>query len=98
MLLLDSIGDLAALFERADVVFMGGTLAPRGGHNILEPAAFAKPIVVGPHMENFREIRDLFAEAQALVEIDMPEAEGVRGGSRDEPPVVVSHGGDQETR
>jgi 3-deoxy-D-manno-octulosonic-acid transferase len=45
--LLDTIGELAALFDFADVVFMGGTLAQRGGHNILEPAYFGKPIIVG---------------------------------------------------
>ena len=55
-LLLDSIGELAGLFEHATVVFMGGTLARRGGHNILEPAFFGKPVIVGPHMENFAEI------------------------------------------
>jgi hypothetical protein len=65
--LLDSIGELAAIFERASVVFMGGTLASRGGHNILEPAFFGKPIIVGPHMENFAEIASEFAAAGALV-------------------------------
>ena len=69
VLLLDSIGELASVFQHASVVFMGGTLVARGGHNILEPAAFAKPIVFGPHMENFREIRSLFMEANAAVEI-----------------------------
>jgi 3-deoxy-D-manno-octulosonic-acid transferase len=69
VLLLDTIGELASVFEHASVVFMGGTLVPRGGHNILEPAAFAKAIVFGPHMENFREIRSLFMEANAAVEI-----------------------------
>jgi tetraacyldisaccharide 4'-kinase len=69
VLLLDSMGELSGLFSRADVVFMGGTLAPRGGHNILEPAMFGKPIVVGPHMENFREIADTFHDAGAMVEI-----------------------------
>jgi 3-deoxy-D-manno-octulosonic-acid transferase len=63
VLLLDSIGELAAVFERADVVFMGGTLANRGGHNILEPAYFAKPIVIGPHMENFAAIAEEFRDA-----------------------------------
>ena len=58
VMLLDSIGDLAPLFERADVVFMGGTLARRGGHNILEPAYFGKPVIVGPHMENFSRDRE----------------------------------------
>lgn len=69
VVLLDSIGELAATFACATAVFMGGTLVPRGGHNILEPAAFSKPIVFGPHMENFREIRDLFVEAGAAIEI-----------------------------
>ncbi|HLX42076.1 MAG TPA: tetraacyldisaccharide 4'-kinase [Bryobacteraceae bacterium] len=70
VLLLDSIGELAALFERATVVLMGGTLAARGGHNILEPAYFAKPIVIGPHMENFAAIAKEFLEAHAVMQID----------------------------
>jgi 3-deoxy-D-manno-octulosonic-acid transferase len=70
VLLLDSIGELAALFERADVVFMGGTLADRGGHNILEPAIFGKPVIVGPRMENFAAIANEFRAAGALFEID----------------------------
>jgi 3-deoxy-D-manno-octulosonic-acid transferase len=70
VLVLDSIGELAALFERADVVFMGGTLAQRGGHNILEPAYFGRPVIVGPHMENFAEIAAEFHEADALERID----------------------------
>ena len=44
------------VFEYATVVFMGGTLVPRGGHNVLEPARYRKPMVFGPHMENFRDI------------------------------------------
>ena len=69
VLLLDSIGELAAVFERASVVFMGGTLASRGGHNILEPAYFAKPVIVGPHMENFAEMAAEFRASNALVQI-----------------------------
>jgi 3-deoxy-D-manno-octulosonic-acid transferase len=69
VLLLDSIGELAGLFALADVVFMGGTLARRGGHNILEPAAFARAVVVGPHMENFPAIIEEFRTAGAVVEI-----------------------------
>jgi 3-deoxy-D-manno-octulosonic-acid transferase len=69
VLLLDSVGELASTFRYATVVFMGGSLVPRGGHNILEPAAFANPIVFGPHMENFREIRDLFIEAEAALQV-----------------------------
>jgi 3-deoxy-D-manno-octulosonic-acid transferase len=73
VLLLDSIGELASTFRYATVVFMGGTLAPRGGHNILEPAAFAKPIVFGPHMENFREISELFLQARAAIQVEGAE-------------------------
>ncbi len=72
VLLLDSIGELAALFERADVVFMGGTLARRGGHNILEPAYFGKPVIVGPHMENFAAIAEAFYKSEALARIEDP--------------------------
>jgi 3-deoxy-D-manno-octulosonic-acid transferase len=72
VLLLDTIGELAALFERADAVFMGGTLAARGGHNILEPAYFAKPVIVGPHMENFAAIAEEFHKAGALDAISSP--------------------------
>jgi len=69
VLLLDSIGELAALFERASVVFMGGTLACRGGHNILEPAYFARPVIAGPHMENFAAIAAEFSACGAMVRI-----------------------------
>jgi 3-deoxy-D-manno-octulosonic-acid transferase len=70
VLLLDSIGELAPLFERATVVFMGGTLARRGGHNILEPAYFGKPVIVGPHMENFAAIIAEFSAAGAVAQVD----------------------------
>jgi 3-deoxy-D-manno-octulosonic-acid transferase len=70
VLLLDSMGELSGLFSRADVVFMGGTIVPRGGHNILEPAMFGKPIVIGRHMENFQDIANAFRSAGALVEIE----------------------------
>ncbi|MGA2148961.1 MAG: tetraacyldisaccharide 4'-kinase [Bryobacteraceae bacterium] len=72
VLLLDTIGELSGLFDAADVVFMGGTLARRGGHNILEPALFAKPVIVGPHMENFTAIAEDFRQAGAVVEISGP--------------------------
>ncbi|MEO8592765.1 MAG: tetraacyldisaccharide 4'-kinase [Candidatus Solibacter sp.] len=72
VLLLDSIGELSSLFGLADCVFMGGTLAARGGHNILEPAFFGKPVIIGPHMENFQAIADDFRAAGALVEIAQP--------------------------
>jgi tetraacyldisaccharide 4'-kinase len=72
VLLLDTIGELSGLFCLADVVFMGGTLAQRGGHNTLEPALYGKPVVAGPHMENFRDIAAEFRAAGASVEIAGP--------------------------
>lgn len=69
VLLLDSIGELSSLFSLADVVFMGGSLASRGGHNILEPAFFGRTVIVGPHMENFLAITDDFIAAEAVVRI-----------------------------
>jgi len=73
ILLLDTIGELAGLFALADVVFMGGSLADRGGHNILEPAFFGKPVITGPHLENFREIAADFREHRAVITIDRAE-------------------------
>jgi 3-deoxy-D-manno-octulosonic-acid transferase len=69
VLLLDSIGELGGLYGAADVVFMGGTLADRGGHNILEPAFFSRPVIAGAHMENFQAIADEFREAGASLAI-----------------------------
>ncbi len=69
VVLLDSLGELAALYRFANVVFVGGSLVPRGGHNILEPARAAKPIVVGPYMENFREIAQEFQRHNALLQV-----------------------------
>lgn len=76
ILLLDSIGELSGLFALADVVFMGGTLPKRGGHNILEPAFFARPVVMGPHMENFPEIAAEFLASNACVEVPSAAALG----------------------
>lgn len=65
VLLLDSLGELAALYRVADAAFIGGTLVPTGGHNPLESARFGVPTVVGPSMENFREIAEIFDHAEA---------------------------------
>jgi len=64
--LLDSIGELAALYGFADIAFIGGSLVPGGGHNVLEAAQFGAAILVGPHTENFRDIVDIFRKADAL--------------------------------
>lgn len=66
VLLLDTIGELSGLFGVASVVFMGGSIAERGGHNILEPAAFGVPVIAGPHNENFQSIADDFVAGGGL--------------------------------
>ena len=69
VIVLDSIGELARLFQLATVVFVGGSLVPAGGHNILEPAVFGKAVLFGPHMENFAGVADLFVERNAAWQI-----------------------------
>jgi 3-deoxy-D-manno-octulosonic-acid transferase len=77
VLLLDSIGELASIYRCADGVFVGGSLVPSGGHNILEPAAFGKIPVFGPSMENFSEMAARFVSAGAAVQVESPEDAGV---------------------
>lgn len=69
VLLLDTMGELSGAFALADVVFMGGTLARRGGHNVLEPAYYARPVIVGPHNQNFAVIVEQFLNEGALRQI-----------------------------
>jgi 3-deoxy-D-manno-octulosonic-acid transferase len=67
VVLLDTMGELLAIYHLADAVFVGGSLVPRGGHNIMEPALFEKPILFGPYMNNFREIASHFVDRQAAL-------------------------------
>jgi len=67
VLLLDTLGELAAIYRYADIAFVGGSLVARGGHNILEPAFFARAILTGPHTENFRDILACFENRRAVV-------------------------------
>lgn len=69
IVILDTLGELAPLYQVATAVFVGGSLADYGGHNILEPAVFGKPIVFGPHMQNFKEIADAFIASGAAVQV-----------------------------
>jgi 3-deoxy-D-manno-octulosonic-acid transferase len=69
VVVLDSIGELAQVYQLATAVFVGGSLADHGGHNILEPAIFGKPIVFGPHMHNFKEIAEAFLSNDAAVQV-----------------------------
>jgi 3-deoxy-D-manno-octulosonic-acid transferase len=66
VLLLDTIGELAALYAIADIAFVGGSLVPRGGHNIIEPAQHGVATLVGNHTENFRDIVNLFQSRDAV--------------------------------
>ena len=69
VVVLDSIGELAQLYQLATAVFVGGSLVDQGGHNILEPAIFGKPVVFGPNMQNFKEIADTFLVNDAAVQV-----------------------------
>ena len=68
--ILDTIGELGRLYSLADVVFVGGSFVKVGGHNILEPAAHGKPVIVGPNMFNFQEIFELLSERGVCVMAD----------------------------
>jgi 3-deoxy-D-manno-octulosonic-acid transferase len=65
--ILDTIGQLQSFYRIADIVFVGGSLVKKGGHNILEPAFFAKPIISGSYMFNFRDIAELFVANDACI-------------------------------
>ena len=73
VLLLDTIGDLSATYRFADIVFVGGSLVKKGGHNPIEPAVHGKAILFGVHMANFKEIRDRFIADSAAVEVAGPQ-------------------------
>jgi 3-deoxy-D-manno-octulosonic-acid transferase len=69
VVILDTMGELAQIYQVATVVFVGGSLVDAGGHNILEPAVFGKPIVFGPHMHNFTEIARTFLDNGAAIQV-----------------------------
>ena len=69
VVILDSLGELAQLYQVATVVFVGGSLADHGGHNILEPAVYGKPVIFGPHMQNFKEIAEAFVSNGAAIQV-----------------------------
>src|ERR1700675_919565 len=70
VVVLDTLGELAQLYQLATAVFVGGSLVDYGGHNILEPAIFGKPIVFGTHMQNFKEIAEAFLTNGAAVRVE----------------------------
>jgi 3-deoxy-D-manno-octulosonic-acid transferase len=69
VILLDTIGELPSVYSLASVVFVGGSIAQTGGHNILEPAAAGVPVIVGPHTYNFQSIVETFVKAKAIVQL-----------------------------
>jgi len=75
VLLGDTMGELLFLYALADSAFVGGSLVPNGGHNLLEPAALVKPVLSGPHLFNFLDIAAQLREAGALAEVD--DAQGL---------------------
>lgn len=69
VILLDSIGELQAVYSLASLVFVGGSIAKAGGHNILEPAALGAPVITGAHTHNFKEIVETFVKAEAIIQL-----------------------------
>jgi 3-deoxy-D-manno-octulosonic-acid transferase len=69
LILLDTVGELAALYGVADVIFVGGSLVPVGGHNVIEPALHGKPVVFGPHMTNFRDAAALLLRTGGAIQV-----------------------------
>lgn len=69
IIVLDTMGELESVYSIGSVVFVGGSLVPVGGHNILEPAAYGKPVLFGPHMENFREIARIIKAEGGGIEV-----------------------------
>jgi 3-deoxy-D-manno-octulosonic-acid transferase len=70
VLLVDTVGELASLYAAVDVAFVGGSLVPVGGHNLLEPAALGVPVVTGPYQSNAREVADLLIREGAVIQVD----------------------------
>lgn len=69
VLLLDTVGELADFFAAGDIAFVGGSLVDKGGHNVLEPARYRKPILIGPFMTNFKAVADDLKRAGAAIEV-----------------------------
>lgn len=73
VLLVDTLGELLPLYAASDVVFVGGSLVPVGGHNLLEAALVSRPVIFGPYMHNFREISRLILDAGAGRQVQSPQ-------------------------
>jgi len=107
--LVDTIGELAVLYSLGTLAFVGGSLVPRGGHNIIEPAQYGLPIIVGTHTDNFRDIVGLFQSRNAVkvvgpaelplafMELISDEAERVALGRRAAETLRAQQGATQRT-
>lgn len=73
VIILDTLGELPAMYALADLAFVGGSLAPIGGHNVLEPAQWARPVVTGPHVGNFQALVELLQAAGGLAVVENEE-------------------------
>ena len=73
VLIVDTMGELPLFYAACDVAFIGGSLIPHGGHNLLEPAALGRPIIIGPHFFNFNDITKQFLQANAAIEVSDTE-------------------------
>ena len=65
--LVDTVGELSRISSTADAVFVGGSLVPFGGHNLIEPASHGRPVIIGPHYQNFRQVVSAFVERDAVL-------------------------------
>jgi 3-deoxy-D-manno-octulosonic-acid transferase len=73
--LLDTVGELETVYSLSSLVFVGGTLVPHGGQNVMEPASLGCPVVVGPHLANFRGEIEMLRHADGIAVV--PDAAGV---------------------
>ncbi|MBI3333738.1 MAG: 3-deoxy-D-manno-octulosonic acid transferase [Candidatus Omnitrophica bacterium] len=73
IILLDTLGELLAAYGMSDLVFVGGSLVPRGGHNLIEPAVLKKPILTGPHLDNFTAIAESLRRAGGIAVVRSAE-------------------------
>ncbi len=81
VIVIDTIGQLRSLYSKASLVFVGKSLCVGGGHNIIEPASLGKAVIIGPKVENFRDIVACFKEGKAIVQVE--DAHGFEAAVRD---------------
>lgn len=79
VLILDTLGELASVYQQADLAFIGGSLVPEGGHNPLEPALFSKPVLFGPDMSDFTEIAHELLQAGGAMMVEVETIKEVAG-------------------